>query len=103
MLMVMYTKVNGRMIRLMDLENIYIQTVLNTKDSGKKINSTVSVRRHGLMVHATRVTTLRVKRTVKVNSNGQMDLHIKDSSWITTFTDVECTYGLTTEDMKDSG
>jgi hypothetical protein len=47
-------KENGKMIKLMDLENIYTQMAHNMKVIGKKINSMEKVGRHGQMVHAMR-------------------------------------------------
>ena len=103
MQMVMYTKVSGKMTRLTALESIFTQMVPSMKASGRKINSMVLVRRPGLMVHVTRVITLKAKRTDKESSNGLMDPLIKVSSWTTTSTEEVCTFGQTTEDTKASG
>ena len=45
--MVTYTKVNGKMINPMGLENISIQTVSFTKDSGKTISKTATESNNG--------------------------------------------------------
>ena len=62
MLMETFTKANGKMIRLMALENTCIPTALNTKASGRKTSNTARARRPGLTEPVTRVTTLKVKR-----------------------------------------
>jgi DNA-binding Xre family transcriptional regulator len=57
MQMVMSMKENGKTIKLMGLEHICIQMVHNMKDIGKKINSTVKVKKLGLMVPVTKEIT----------------------------------------------
>jgi hypothetical protein len=57
MLMETCMKVSGKMIKLMDTESTCTQMVLNMRDIGGKISSTEKVRKHGLMVHATKETT----------------------------------------------
>lgn len=52
MLMEMYMKVNGRMTKPMAMVNICTLMALNMKVNGKKINNTVREKKHGLMAHA---------------------------------------------------
>ena len=47
MLMVMYIKANGKMIKQMAMEFILIVTGLNIKDIGKMIYNAVMVNNHG--------------------------------------------------------
>lgn len=54
MLMVMSMKVNGKMIKLTDMVNIFILMVLNMKDIGKKISKMEKEKKHGLMEHVTK-------------------------------------------------
>lgn len=80
MLMVMYMKGNGRMIRLMDLGNICTQMGLSTKVLGKKINSMVLEKKPGQTVLVIKANITKVRKMVKVISSGQMVLPIKVSS-----------------------
>ena len=65
MQMVMCTKANGRMIRLMEKEVTSMQMELLTLESGKTINSTVTEQKHGQMGLSIRDSTPRVKSTGK--------------------------------------
>jgi hypothetical protein len=47
MLMEIFTKENGMMIKLMDGEFIYIKMELNMKGNGKMINKMVKVKKNG--------------------------------------------------------
>jgi len=86
-LMVMSTKDNGKTIRLMAMESICIQMEHNMKGIGKKISNMERARKHGQMVLAMKVTMLKGKRTVMVNSNGLTAQLMKASSLIITFMD----------------
>ena len=57
MLMEMSMRVNGKMIKHMDMESTCTQMVLNTKDIGGKTSNTVKAKRHGQTEPATKVTT----------------------------------------------
>ncbi len=52
--------------------NTCMQMELHIKVIGKKTNSTVRVKRHGLMVLVMKETTKRVRNMEKVFSGGQM-------------------------------
>lgn len=54
MLMEMYTLVAGLMIKQKAMVFILIQMVLSIKETGKKINNMVKVKRPGLMEHLTK-------------------------------------------------
>ena len=83
--------------------NISIQMELSTKDSGKKTNSMGMARKHGLTVHATRVSTRKEERTVMGSLYGQMVLPMKGTSLITTSMVLEHTHGQTRGSTKGNG
>lgn len=66
-------------IILMELANIIGQTVVNIMVNGKTIKCTAKVRSLGLMVVATKVSTMMIKNKVMVNIIGQMVVNIKGS------------------------
>ena len=103
MLTGMCTRENGKMTRLMGMENTCTPMVPNTKVIGKKINNTEKEKKHGLMVLAMKVTTLMERKMVMVNSSGLMVQPTKDNSRITTFMEEESIFGLIIDAMKDSG
>lgn len=79
MLMVISTKVNGRMIRQMDMDDIFIQTVQNILAIGKMIFNKVKVLKHGLMVQNIKDNIIKGKNKVKENMNGLMAQNILDN------------------------
>lgn len=96
-------RVNGKMIRHMDMGLISTLMGLCTKVNGKKTSSMVMGRKHGRMAHVMRVTMLKVKKTERVSSCGQMVPHMKDSSKIIIFMVMENMYGQTKESILDNG
>ena len=68
------------MIRHMEKANTSILMELSIKASGRKTNNMDMVKRHGQMVHATKVSTKKEERTATESSFGQMDLHMKEIS-----------------------
>jgi len=65
MLMAMFMKVYGWMIKLMEKESIYISMGLNMKDNGLKINSMDMGLKNGPMVLRIPANMRWVKSTVK--------------------------------------
>lgn len=62
MQMVMYMKVNGVMTKLMDMEYINIQMVLNLKEIGIRTNKMVKALKLGLMVQDMKGTINKDKK-----------------------------------------
>lgn len=60
--MVMYMKVNGVMTKLMDMEYINIQMVLNLKEIGIRTNKMVKALKLGLMVQDMKGTINKDKK-----------------------------------------
>ena len=81
--MAMFTRVNGKMIRLMDSAAICTLTELNMKDIGRRTNSMAKVRRLGLMALSMKETMLMAKKTERAASDGLMAPLIKANSLIT--------------------
>jgi hypothetical protein len=69
----MCTTVNGRMIKHMASEFTIIQTVHDMKVGGSRINSTVKVKKYGLIMLVMMVSTKMEKNTGTVNLFGQTD------------------------------
>lgn len=67
---------SGWMTKLMDLESIVILMVLNMKVTGKKINNTEMVLKHGQMVLNIKDNMFKVKNTALENSHGLMEVPI---------------------------
>jgi len=65
MQMVMFTKDNGLMIKLVDKELILTKTAPNTSVNGKTINKTDMVLNNGLMDKSMKVNTKMVQRQEK--------------------------------------
>lgn len=80
--MVMFTRVNGKMTRLTDLELICTQMEHSTKVTGRRTSSMGTERRPGLMGLATKASMLRAKRTAREDSSGLMDPPMKANSSI---------------------
>jgi len=70
-------KESGSKTKLMVMGCIYIQTVLNIWVTGKKMYSTVGVRKHGQTARGSKVITKRVKNMVMVPTTGQTDLRLQ--------------------------
>jgi len=68
------------MTKLMDMEYTHIWMELAIKVSGKKINSMGKVRKLGLMVPYMKDSISVERSMVKVLSNGQTMLHIRETS-----------------------
>lgn len=96
-------KVSGRMIKLMDMESICTLMEQDTKDIGKRINSMVEVKKHGLMVHAMKVNILKERKMELDTLSGLMDQHIRVNLLIITFTGEVCMYGQMRGDMMVNG
>ena len=73
-------KVNGKMIKHMAMENIYIWMGQLTKDFGRMINNTVTELKHGLTGQYLRESTKMVKSMVKASSNGEINPPIRGTS-----------------------
>ena len=69
----------GKMIRLVDSENIFTKMVLSIKENGLMINNMVMVKRNGLMELFIKVSINSEKRMVKVLFNGQIIQVIKEN------------------------
>ena len=70
---------NGKMIKLMALEDISTLMALSTKETGRKINSTDMEKKLGLMELVMKVITKTERRTERVNLCGLMVQHMMDS------------------------
>jgi hypothetical protein len=101
--MAMSMKVSGRMIKLMAREPTCTLMEQCTKEIGRKINSTDTEKRLGLMEHAMRDSMSKERRMERASLSGQMDLHMKASSWTTIFMDMAFTCGLMKGDTKVNG
>ena len=99
----MCTRAFGRMIRHMGMGGICIQMGPPTRDTGKRTNSTVRVRRPGPTVLVTRETTLRVKRMGWADFNGRTVALTRVSFKTTTSTVEEYIYGQTTGGTRVNG
>ena len=65
------------MIKHMDMVYIHISMELNMKAIGKKINRTGKEKKVGLMVPHMKEIINKVKKAVKVFSNGLMEVYMK--------------------------
>jgi hypothetical protein len=77
MQMVIFMTASGRTIKLMALENTLILMVPSMKDTGSMISNTVKVKRSGQMVLSMREIISLEKRTDSENFYGLIDLHMK--------------------------
>jgi hypothetical protein len=103
MLMEISMRVNGSMIKLMDMGLINMLTVRLMSENGLKISSMEKELKNGQMVQ-------NMKDTIKMVRSMGMDVlllltgvHIQDNSKIMKFLGWESTYGLTAKCMKDIG
>lgn len=103
MLITMYMKGNGLMIKLKGGENIHILMVQCMKVLGEKINKMEMVLRIGLMELVTEVLMSWVKRKARDNSFGVMAVHIMAISPIIIFMGKDFISGLTEDNMMANG
>jgi hypothetical protein len=92
--MAMYMRETGLQTKLKAREFTLTWTELNMKASGKRINNTVKVKRHGLMELCTRGTTFTGKSMGLVISCGAMVQYIKASFSTTILKEMESIDGL---------
>jgi hypothetical protein len=103
MLKVMYMKVIGSRIKLMDMESTHITTVPNSQVIGFLTNNKVTEKNSGQMVHNTKVTIRKEWNTEKVNSNGLIKALSKEISTKITSKVPENTGGPMVESTMDNG
>jgi hypothetical protein len=94
---------SGRMIRLTDTAFILILMEPDIKATGRKISNMGKELRLGLMVQATKVTTLKEKNMVMESSPGLMEALMKGNFMKITSRVKECTSGLMVEFTKVNG
>lgn len=99
MLMEMYMKDNGKMIKPMDMESIPIKMELNMKENGLKINNMEMELKLGQMVLDMKDNMKWVKNIIKENSTGLIHPCTLETFSITTFMDTEPMNGLMVENM----
>ena len=68
----------GKMIKLMDLEDIFIQMEQNMREIGKKTSNMEEARKHGLMELVMKVSIRMGRKMGEGDSNGQMGLLMMD-------------------------
>lgn len=73
MLMEIFTRVNGEMIKPMGKETIFMQMAPNIQEIGKMISNMVLVLKHGQMELFTKVNITKEKRMVKESLLSRMD------------------------------
>ena len=71
-LMVMSTKVSGKMIRQMERGPTLMQMVPDIREIGETTSSMVSVSRHGLTVRSTRDSTVKARKMARESSLSLM-------------------------------
>jgi len=107
-----YMKVNGLMIKLMDLVDIIIVMEQHMKESGRMINNMVMEKNNGQMVQNIRVYMKMERNMVKVYYNLWMDHFIMENSIIMIYMEKVIyssniykvdMYGQIKENMKDNG
>ena len=103
MLMEMFTKENGKMIRLTALEGTCILMALDMKAIGKKTNNTAKEQKPGLMELATWENISKEKSMDKVASSGLTSQLMMASSLTIIFTESESTFGPIKERTMESG
>jgi hypothetical protein len=101
--MVMFTKANGSMTRLMVRVPIPIWMELNTTVTGRRTNNMGLVSRHGQMVQNMRAIMNMGRSMVPVHSSGQMAPSISENSIIITSMARESIHGVTAENTKANG
>ena len=101
--MVMFTLAIGLTIKLMVMETILIWMVPNTKENGKKINSTDMELKHGQTVLAIKASTNMAKSMGEESLIGLMVQNTMANFSTTTFMVKELIYGLTCENTQVTG
>lgn len=102
-LMVLFIKVHGKMIRLMDQENLFIQMEIIIKDNGKTIKLKDMVYIKKLMEETTMVNGFQINHMVTEQNSGQMGISIKDSLVKDINMEMEYINGMTVQLMKGNG
>ena len=100
---VTFTKVNGKMIKLKVMVYIHISMDLSMREHGSPINSVVTARSSGLMVHLSKVTTYKARSTAEVDLSGPTVLPMTVNSLTTIFRAVASMSGLTRESTTELG
>jgi len=103
MLMEMFMKVIGKMIKHTEKGSILIWMEQFTKVNGKMINNMVKVLKIGQMVLNLKVHIIWEKNKEWVTLSGLMGLFLEESSKIITFMGKELMNGQMVEDIKEIG
>ena len=103
MQMEMYTKENGKTIKLMVKDSTLTLMALGMRESGEKINNTGMVLKDGQMELAIRDTMLMEKSMEKASSFGLTKALILVISLITTLKDKVFTSGQMEESTMETG
>merc|ERR1712166_878217 len=98
--MVIYILETGRMIKLMELENIFTQKELLIKEVGMKISKKDKVVKNGLTVRFMKVPTCVGKNTETAFSNGLTVQNIMENGVIIKCMDMESSTGQMVEFIK---
>ena len=80
MLMVMFTMENGKMTKLMDMDDTITRMAHDMKEIGSKINSMVMVEKSGQIMPVMRVNTKTEKSMERDNFYGLMALPTPETS-----------------------
>lgn len=96
-------KANGKETKQMDMVFTCTMMEQDTLVIGRMIFSTVTARKHGLMVHSFKATMLKGRNKVKVLILGRMVQPTLEDGKIIKLMDMECTHGLMEENLKAVG
>ena len=96
-------KVAGLMIKLKDMEYISTLMAQGTKVNGGQTSNMDKERNAGLIMPLTKESISLDRNTVKVSLDGQMVLHMRDSSSTTISKASEHISGLMAESFKGCG
>jgi len=99
----MFTRVSGKMIKLMEEVSIITQMELSIKENGRKISNMALAKRIGLMVQSMKDDTNWGKRKGWGTLNGQMEVPTRENSMITTSTERDSINGLIREHLQVIG
>jgi hypothetical protein len=103
MLMEMYTKVSGRMTRLMAREFTPTLMAPSMRENGSKINNTGWALKDGPMVLLMKANTCKVRSMEGASSYGQMEAPTLENSLITIFMDQAFMNGLMAGSLLENG
>jgi len=103
MLMVTFTMVTGRTIKLMDSDSTHILMELNMKGTGLTTNSMARVRNIGLMAHNMREIINLVKKMDMVHSFGLISHLTRETLSTIIFMETALTSGRITESIPATG